>query len=268
MITEAQFTAMFPKAGTTWVEPLNKILPKYGINTTARIAGFLSQVGHESGGFTTLEENLNYSAAGLTKTFGKYFKNRDVNAYAKKPEAIANLVYGSRLGNGDEASGDGYRFRGRGLIQLTGRENYTKFGASISKTAEEVIEYIKTPAGAIESACWYWATRSLNKIADAADVEAMSKAVNGGTIGLTERKALYARITSILSAIAPSESKPVTTLSRGSRGPAVAELQESLGLAADGIFGLFTEMSLKAWQQKNGMPQTGSILIADVSKVK
>jgi putative chitinase len=138
-----------------------------------------------------LKENLNYKAASLRKLFSKYFANDDIaNEYASKPnkqEAIANRIYASRMGNGDEASGDGFKFCGRGLIQLTGRDNYTFFAGSLSITVEEASEYLQTFEGAAQSACWFWETNNLNQWADKGDILTLTKRINGGTIGLEDR---------------------------------------------------------------------------------
>lgn len=178
---------------------LNKILPKYEINTKNRIAGFLAQCGHESADFTILKENLNYGAKGLRGVFPKYFPDDATAAkYERKPEMIANRVYGGRMGNGPESSGEGYKFRGRGAIQLTGKDNYTAFAKSIGKTIDETIAYLETLDGAIESACWFWKARGLNAVCDADDIVKMTKLINGGTIGLEERKSHYVKAKSVL----------------------------------------------------------------------
>ncbi|CAB5221183.1 COG3179 Predicted chitinase [uncultured Caudovirales phage] len=166
-----------------------EVLEEYGIDTPLRLAHFLAQTSHESGGFRAVEENLNYKAETLSKIFPKYFKDKDPNDYAKQPEKIANLVYGSRMGNGPAESGDGYRYRGRGLIQLTGKSNYEKFAAGVESTLEEAVEYLTTPEGAVESAAWFWANNGLNELADTDDVVKVTKRINGGTIGLAERQA-------------------------------------------------------------------------------
>jgi putative chitinase len=166
----------------------NKVFEKYEINTKERVAGFLAQCGHESLDFTVLKENLNYGAKGLRGTFGKYFPDDATAAkYERKPEMIANRVYASRMGNGNEASGDGYKFRGRGAIQLTGCANYTAFAKDVGKTIDETITYLETLEGAIESACWFWKKNGLNEIADKKDITLMTKRINGGTIGLEDR---------------------------------------------------------------------------------
>lgn len=174
-----------------WHNALSILLPDYEINTPQRMAAFIAQCSHESGGFMVLKENLNYKAASLRKLFGKYFPNDEIaNQYASKPnkqEAIANRIYASRMGNGDEASGDGYKFCGRGLIQLTGRDNYTFFAGSLGITVEEASEYLQTFEGAAQSACWFWETNNLNQWADKGDIVTLTKRINGGTIGLEDR---------------------------------------------------------------------------------
>lgn len=178
---------------------LNKVLPKYNINTTKRIAAFLSQCGHESGDFTILKENLNYSADGLMRIFKKYFPTiQSTNSYARNPEKIANKVYANRMGNGPESSGDGYKFRGRGAIQLTGKENYDAFAKSIGKNLDETIAFCETLEGAIESACWFWTKNNLNRFVDSDNIVGLSKAINGGTIGLEERIKYYNMTLSLL----------------------------------------------------------------------
>jgi putative chitinase len=182
----------FPHAKPELVDALCgalEVLEEYGIDTPLRMAHFLAQTSHESGGFRAVEENLNYKAETLSKIFPKYFRDKDTNDYAKKPEKIANLVYGGRMGNGPVESGDGYRYRGRGLIQLTGKSNYEKFAEGIESTLEEAVEYLTTPEGAVESAAWFWANNGLNELADTDDVTKVTKRINGGTIGLAEREA-------------------------------------------------------------------------------
>ena len=171
-----------------WFHALDEILPEYGINTPQRVAAFLAQCAHESGNFKFLKENLNYKAESLLKVFPKYFKTIDeARAYEKKPEKIANRIYGNRMGNGDESSGDGFRYCGRGLIQLTGKENYTWFAASLEIPVEEASEYLETFEGAVQSACWFWETNNLNVQADAGDIKLMTRKINGGYIGLEDR---------------------------------------------------------------------------------
>jgi putative chitinase len=174
-----------------WHQALSQLLPNYEINTTQRIAAFVAQCSHESAGFTALKENLNYKAVTLRKIFPKYFPSDDLaNAYANMPnkqEAIANRVYASRMGNGDEHSGDGYRYCGRGLIQLTGKTNYQSFADSLEMNVEDVPEYLATFEGAAQSACWFWESNNLNQWADKGDILTLTKRINGGTIGLEDR---------------------------------------------------------------------------------
>jgi len=192
-LTKQQLKQLLPKNPyiDQWHDALSKLLPDYSINTPQRIAAFIAQCAHESGEFMVLKENLNYKAASLRKLFSKYFANDDIaNEYASKPnkqEAIANRIYASRMGNGDESSGDGFKFCGRGLIQLTGRDNYTFFAGSLSITVEEASEYLQTFEGAAQSACWFWETNNLNQWADKGDILTLTKRINGGTIGLEDR---------------------------------------------------------------------------------
>ena len=164
---------------------------KFEINTPLRLAHFLSQCGHESGQFRVVNENLNYGAKGLLGIFKKYFPTEDkAKIYERKPEKIANLVYASRMGNGPESSGDGYKYRGRGYIQLTGKNNYVAFGKAINEDIAANPDLVATQYPLL-SAAWFWSSNGLNTIADKgatdADVTAITKRVNGGTIGLPDR---------------------------------------------------------------------------------
>ena len=174
-----------------YVDPLNEVLEFYEINNPKRISMFLAQVGHESGGLRTIKENLNYSADRLKVIFPKYFRGVDPTPYARNPQKIANKVYASRMGNGDEASGDGFRYCGRGLIQLTGKSNYMAFASDMEMPLEEATEWLSTEEGACWSAGWFWDSRELNDWADKGDVLTVTKKINGGTIGLEDRKAHY-----------------------------------------------------------------------------
>ena len=192
-LTKEQLKQLLPKNPyiDNWHGALAQLLPDYEINTPQRIAAFIAQCSHESGGFVFLKENLNYKAATLRKIFPKYFPTDELaNQYASRPDkqaAIANRVYANRMGNGDESSGDGYRFCGRGLIQLTGRDNYTFFAGSLGISVEEASEYLQTFEGAAQSACWFWETNNLNQFADKGDIVTLTKRINGGTIGLEDR---------------------------------------------------------------------------------
>jgi putative chitinase len=187
-----------------WHKVLVQLLPDYEINTPQRVAAFLAQCAHESGGFTALKENLNYKPATLRKIFPKYFPTDEIaNAYCSMPnkqESIANRVYANRMGNGDEHSGDGYRYCGRGLIQLTGKDNYTFFAGSIDVSVEEASEYLQTFEGAVQSACWFWESNNLNQYADKGDILTMTKRINGGTIGLEDRIKHYEHALHVLGA--------------------------------------------------------------------
>jgi putative chitinase len=173
------------------IEQIPGVMEKFQINTPLRLAHFLAQCGHESGGFRLTKENLNYSAKGLMGIFKKYFPNEALaNQYARKPEKIANKVYGGRMGNGPEASGDGAKYCGRGYIQLTGKDNYTAFGKSIN---EDIASNPTVVADkyALLSAAWFFSKNGLHKLADGGATDAVvtqiTKRVNGGTIGLADR---------------------------------------------------------------------------------
>lgn len=192
--TKDQLKEMIPKNPylDNWYKAISEILPEYQINTPKRVAAFLAQCAHESGGFIFLKENLNYKAPSLRKVFPKYFADdATAAAYANKPEKIANRVYANRMGNGDEASGDGWRYCGRGLIQLTGKDNYTFFAASLDIPVEEAAEYLQTFEGAVQSACFFWEQNNLNQWADKGDILTLTKRINGGTIGLEDRQKHY-----------------------------------------------------------------------------
>jgi putative chitinase len=176
-----------------YVEPLNKIGDHFDLfENPKRMAAFLAQVAHESGGFNFVKEGLSYSAASLTKTWPRRFPTvAAAQPYARNAEKIANKVYANRMGNGTEASGDGFKFRGRGLIQLTGKDNYTRFAKSIGMTLNEAVAYLETAEGAVASAGWFWDANKLNIYADKGDFVGLTKRINGGTIGLADRKHHY-----------------------------------------------------------------------------
>lgn len=278
MITLEQFSAMIPKnkEPEAWYENVVDMFKKYDITTPLRIAGFMAQCGHESADFTALEENLNYSEKALNSVFGRYFGSgkEDAKEYARKPEKIANYVYmdkyrSSKGAMGNVNEGDGWRFRGRGIKQLTGRNNYTAFGKSVGMTAEEAAEYVATKKGALESACWFWATNKIDRYADNDDIVGMTKRINGGTIGLDDRKARYERAKDILGgksiakATRKEEVKKTSstfrTLKRGMEGEDVKRIQKVLGVEADGIFGFGTAGAVKKWQRQNGLEADGIV---------
>jgi len=193
MITLEQLQQLLPNNPYVeqWHEALEHLLSDYEIDTPHRIAAFIAQCSHESGGFTALKENLNYRAETLRKVFPKYFTESSAQQFAGQQEAIANRVYANRMGNGPEESGDGYRYCGRGLIQLTGKDNYQNFADSLEMNIEEVPDYLGTFEGALQSACWFWENNNLNQLADSGDFVTMTKRINGGTIGLEDRIARY-----------------------------------------------------------------------------
>ena len=205
-LTKEQLKQLLPKNPyiDQWHNALSQLLPDYEINTPQRVAAFIAQCSHESAGFTALRENLNYKWQSLRKIFPKYFPSDELaQEYANKPnkqEAIANRVYANRMGNGPESSGDGWRFCGRGLIQLTGRDNYSWFAASLGISVEEASDYLQTFEGAAQSACWFWETNGLNRWADAGDILTLTKRINGGTIGLDDRIKHYNHALHVLGA--------------------------------------------------------------------
>ena len=186
-VVKKHYPTSKPDVVAALVSSLDTLAEKYGLSSPLRLAHFLAQTAHESGGFRLIEENLNYSADGLMKIFPKYFKDKDPQAYHRQPEKIANVVYASRMGNGDTASGEGYKFRGRGLIQLTGKNNYSALANDLGVSIDETVAYLATPEGAVESAAWFWNKNGLNALADKDDVTAVTKKINGGTIGLEDR---------------------------------------------------------------------------------
>lgn len=184
-----------------WFRSLNTYLPVSNINTVNRVSAFLAQCCHESNNFITLEENLNYSATRLIEIFPTHFSNlQEANTYDRKPIKIANRVYANRMGNGDEKSGDGWNYRGRGLIQLTGKNSYLQYSTDVfnNNSAQLDPSLLTTTDGAVQSACWFWTKNNLNVLADQNNINAISRKINGGDNGLQERSQLYNKILSIL----------------------------------------------------------------------
>jgi putative chitinase len=183
-----------------FIDPLNEVAEYYELNTPQRLAGFVAQCAHESGDFTAIKENLNYSAKGLMGTFHKYFPDEaTAKRYERKSEMIANRVYANRMGNGDEASGDGYKHCGRGLIQLTGKQNYQRFAADLEMSEDDCVAYMETIEGAVSSAGWFWDNNNLNQYCDSGDFVMLTKRINGGTIGIEDRKHKYDLLINFLS---------------------------------------------------------------------
>jgi len=188
--TQDKFTQIIGKNpyADHWFEALCEILPDYDINTVPRVAAFLAQTAHESGGYRAIKENLNYKAESLMRVWPRYFPNMEIaKAYEKQPERIANRAYANRMGNGDEASGDGWKFCGRGLIQLTGKDNYTRYAQSLEIGLDEASEHLTTFEGCVQSAAWFWEANNLNQWADSGDMLTLTKRINGGTLGLDDR---------------------------------------------------------------------------------
>ena len=200
-----------------WVEAVAAACKEFNINTPQRIAGFLSQCAHESGGFERLQENLNYSADGMAgiwprrfavlgadgkpvKKDGKNQPNKFALALHRKPEMIANVVYSGRMGNGPTESGEGWLYRGRGLKQLTGKDNHRACSAGLGVDLVANPDLLLEPVYAARSAAWFWATNKCNNFADAGDIEGLTKRINGGLIGIEDRKKRYASAMRSLSA--------------------------------------------------------------------
>lgn len=201
-ITLEQFKLIFPKCKEpqTWLTAITEVLPQFGIESKNQIACFLAQCGHESGEFNTIVENLNYRAERLLVVFPKYFNATTASLYAGNPEKIANLIYAKRMGNGNEASGDGWKFRGKGIIQLTGKNNHLACSMSLFGDDRLVTnpELLLTKENAVKSACWFWNSNHLNTYADTLDIVTLTKKINGGVIGIEQRTALLNKILQII----------------------------------------------------------------------
>lgn len=290
-LTVSQLAKILPRNNqiAEWHKALIAVLPRYQIDTPQRVAAFLAQTAHESAEYTVLEENLYYSAAQLVKTWPKRFNRALAAQVAKQPRRIAEIAYGGRMGN--MQPNDGYLFRGQGIIQLTGRDNFTRFGQTLNRTAEQAIEYIQTKQGAVEAAAWFWRVNNLNKWADAGDVDGLSDAINigrktaryGDAHGFEDRKRRYdAALELILNkpaaprdttVVAPTPPKvnpivpPTTTnvvpgarpLRQGAKGELVRKVQEALNVEADGDYGPNTKDAVNAWQESQGVKVTGSL---------
>lgn len=195
LVTLPELMTIFPLSQSPimpqFVIPLNKTMAKYDITTRNRRAMFLAQVGEESEQFRLIEEMLNYSAEGLLATFPTHFNDDSAKLYAHDAISIANIVYSNRMGNGNIASGDGFKFRGRGLIQITGRHNYSLVAKDFAMGLDDVIKYMETVEGATISAGWFWNIEKANHLADQEDIKAVTKAINGGYNGLENRVRFY-----------------------------------------------------------------------------
>ena len=201
MITEVllvESQTCTPLLAEKWAIPLQFVCDKYEINTLERVAGFLAQVGHESGGLRFTVENLNYRAEALSRVWPSRFPPGVAESYAMQPERIANRAYADRMGNGDEASGDGWAYRGRGLIQLTGKDNYAAFSLEANNEALTKPDLVAEVELAALSAGWFWSRNGLNTLADNKDIVGMTVKINGGTNGLDDRQMRYSRLLSTL----------------------------------------------------------------------
>lgn len=267
-ITEQEFRKVV--AGATeaniqkYYEPLMAAMNEFDINTPERQVMFLAHIMVESGALRLVVENLNYSVTGLRSTFGKYYRtNTEAAAHAHQPVKIASRVYANRMGNGSEASQDGWKYRGRGLKQLTGKYNYTNCGNALGYDLVNNPEYLETPEGAARSAAWFWDNQKLNKLADAHDIKGSTLAINGGYNGLEERTKYYNRGMEVLRATYQnpdiSTSIPSVILREGSKGKEVERLQGLLGIRIDADFGPATKKAVVEFQKSKGLIADGVV---------
>lgn len=201
VLNEQQLLQILPNARQAagfFVPALNAAMAKYQIATPARAAAFIAQVGHESAQLTAVVENLNYSAAALMKTWPSRFSAELAAACARQPEKIANIAYASRMGNGAPGSGDGWKYRGRGLIQVTGKTNYQKCGDALGLDLITNPELLEQPVNAAMSAGWFWSVNGLNALADSGSFTQITQKVNGGQNGADDRLAIYQRALKVL----------------------------------------------------------------------
>lgn len=261
---ELQIKKIFPKNHDPklLLDSLNKILPKYDINTTERVVSFLGQAGYESQQFMFLTENLNYTAEGLVKVFPAYFPTyKKAEQYQHNPQKIANLVYADRMGNGNVSSGDGWMFRGHGFLQITGRYIFQKFADQLKMKLEDVLMYAKTLDGAMEISCWYWQYRDINVEADRLDIVGITRKINPKLLGLENRKYITRMALNVLSYTTENDVVP-TTLKLGDTGEHVMILQKQLSehgynVVIDGHFGKGTENAIKQLQTSSGLKADG-----------
>jgi putative chitinase len=201
-ITQQQLLQILPNARPVagiFLPALNEAMARYKIDTRLRAAAFLAQVGHESSHLTRLVENLNYSAEGLIRTWPKRFNLELATRVARKPEQIANIVYASRMGNGPAVTGDGWKYRGRGLVQVTGWVNYQACGSALGLDLLTKPELLEQPVYAAPSAAWYWSSNGLNELADAGRFEDITRRVNGGLTGQADRLDIYQRALKVIA---------------------------------------------------------------------
>lgn len=252
-ISVSEFKTACPsnKEPDQWVSVLNEVLPEYGIITLKDQYMFLAQTGHESNDYRSLYENLNYSAAGLRATWPSRYNVALSNAHARKPELIAETVYGGRLGNSKK--GDGWTYRGLGIIQATGYNNHAAFGKTKGMTALEARQYMESSKkGMIEFACWFWKVNGISKHANALDIERCTRIINGGLNGLTDRRR---RLNRLLNKTATQVQKTMYHI--GDKGEVVRKIQAKVGVKADGDFGGKTKTAVRAYQKKHGLVADG-----------
>lgn len=260
-----------------WYKAMAKVLPANNINTKNRVAGFIAQCAVESSDFNVREENLNYTKSALLRVFKRYFIDRDPDDYVRNPEKLANYVYQdeyrtARGALGNVNPGDGWKFRGRGLKQLTGRYNYQKFGNEQGLTAEETIDFIETKEGALSSAVWFWNNANCNHFADNKDIEGLSLAINGGRIGLSLRKRKWNKALDIIDESCTYDlddpianevviDKPTRILRLGCKGEDVYSLQIKLGMTPssknEAVFDRRTYQKVKQFQEENDLAIDG-----------
>jgi len=254
-----QFKFLFPHAKNpiSLFAALLEQMELSEINTPNRIAAFIAQCGHETAGWKVFTENLNYSEKALNTLFHKYFAGAGLNAadYARQPEKIANVIYASRMGNND--SSDGWKYHGRGAIQLTGKDNYKQFSRDCGIPAYYLPELITDDMNnIIRTGTWYWTKHNLNDYADKSDIKGITKKINGGYIGLAERTSLYHKI---LNCMNGNSTEFSGTISAGSIGSYVVQIQAALGLNADGIFGAGTDKAVKTYQSEHNLIVDGIV---------
>lgn len=265
-LMEAAEAAMPRATKIDQIEKIATTLIQKGMNNPFRVSGFFGNIGHESNDLQHLEENLNYSAKRLMQVWPSRFRTADQAArYANNPQALANNVYSGRMGNGNEASGDGWRFRGRGPLQLTGRHNYTKAGQYLDLDFVGNPDQVATVDIGTLAALWFFTENNLFPICDKQDWNLLTRRINGGTHGHNDR---VDRINDALRTF-DNLPRPRPTIRRGSRGIDVADMQSELGIEpADGIFGPNTEQVVRAWQQTNNLDADGIFGPASWSKLE
>jgi putative chitinase len=259
MLSEAQLKAIYPRAPGALISALvsqsGPVFQEFGISALPnRLHYFLAQVGHESGGLTVTEENLNYSAQRLMAVWPKRFPNlAAAQPFAHNPEKLANKVYSNRMGNGPPESGDGFRYRGRGLIQITGKDGYGEVGVRIGLNLVGEPDRAAAPADALRVACGFWKWKNINPACDAADFVKVTKLINGGTVGLDDRRAWLVKVRAALAEPPPVSKQPSAADVRLVQLALRARGFTEIG-AADGLLGSRTAAAISKFRQRNGMP--------------